>query len=170
MKPAPFAAFAAAYAAVVCAVAAVFAACTAPSGPYSHYEAVDPAGWSSAEGVTIAVPAEAFGAAADAELHVRTTEARRYPYSTLSLEAAWRYAGAADAEAVRDTVTLRFDARGPEPRTTGVAIHHYSAALPLPLRPRTASDTLTLTLRHVMTTPSVTGISDVGLSINTTQQ
>lgn len=124
-----------------------------------HYEPTDTEHWARRDTLRIDIPPLATTGSYGQTLHVRTTKSTPYPFKTLHVEVAQHWAS--DSVAIVDTVACNFEQRGG--RSTGIAICQY--AVPFRTLERQAGDSARVTLRHVMVQDSVSGISDLGLSL-----
>lgn len=125
---------------------------------FMHYESTSTEHWYRKDTLAFDVPPLAADGRYAQTLHVRTTQSTPYPFTTLYIEVAQTWT---DSTALVDTVACNFVERNGS--ATGVALRQY--AFPFRQLERQKGDSAHITLRHVMLQDSVSGISDVGLSL-----
>lgn len=124
---------------------------------FMHYAPTKVSGWERKDTLRFDVPPLAEAANYRTTLHVRTTTSTPYPFTTLYVEVAQRWTDSCFV----DTIACALSER--EADATGISVRQY--AFPVRTLHRAAGDSAHITLRHVMRQTSVSGISDVGISI-----
>lgn len=124
-----------------------------------HYEATDTQHWTRKDTLRFDVPPLTTSGPFTETLHVRTTKSTPYPFKTLHVEVAQTWAS--DTVTLVDTVACNFERAATG--ATGVAIRQY--AVTFRSIERQKGDSAHVTLRHVMYQDSLSGISDLGLSL-----
>lgn len=124
---------------------------------YMHYEPTDVSGWERKDTLRFDVPPLAEASTYTTTLHVRTTTSTPYPFTKLYVEVAQRWPDSCFV----DTIECAFDDQ--DFSSTGISVRQYT--FPVRSLPRAAGDSAHITLRHVMRQTSVSGISDLGLSL-----
>ena len=144
--------------ALVLVVAVVALSACRRSEVFMHYEPTDVSGWERKDTLRLDIPPLEAAGNYVTTLHVRTTTSSRYPFTALYIEVAQRWTDSCYV----DTVECTFADR--ETDATGIAVRQYT--FPIRTLHRAAADSAHITLRHVMRQTSVSGISDVGVSID----
>lgn len=132
------------------------AGCNRPE-VYMHYESTPVGGWERKDTLRFDIPPLTAADDYITTLHVRTTTSTPYPFTKLYVEVAQGWTDSCFVDTVECTFAdQEFDA-------TGISVRQYT--FPVRVLPRAAGDSAHITLRHVMRQTSVSGISDVGLSL-----
>ncbi len=138
----------------------LFAACSTDQSRMVAYEPVDAYSWDAAERLEFVLGPVVDAGDYDLTLHVRTTTAAAFPFKTLYIEVRQQWN--ASNITVVDTVPCGFQQE--ERRASGISIHQY--AFPFARHRCQPSDSVRLTLRHLMRQEEITGIDNVGVSLS----
>ena len=142
---------------LLAAVAPVLLAGCNRSAVYSHFEAVDAAGWSRYDTLHFAVVAPADGSYS-LRLDLRTNSL--YPYTQLVLSSSLKAPHGGGWQTVSSVVDIVDN--GGTPLGRGISI--YQHAVLLPRQQLKEGDTLRINVAHAMARQQLPGIADVGIT------
>jgi len=140
-------------------VALIIISCNRPS-VYSHFQAIDNAGWMLTDTLHFAVPADSSTPAGTATLQLNLRSTNRYPFTDITIIAEQHNSSSRRCDTLHLQLT---DRKG---RSLGSGIGLYQHSFPMPTLPLAARDTLHVALHHFMQRSPLTGITDVGLTLN----
>lgn len=125
---------------------------------YSHFEHIPPTGWQRNDTLHFSITQKEAGTYG-LRLSLRATSL--YPFTELALvvERRSRQAGMARA----DTLFLDITDEEGNQEGAGISLFSYDATLTPPTLE--SNDTLTLSLRHIMTCDVLPGIADIGITL-----
>ena len=141
----------------IAAVALALAGCSRLP-VYSHFLPVSEQGWARGDSLHFVVPVDSTGTYR-LRLDLRTTS--HYPYTQLALRVSRQSTGsdAQQADTLHFSIT---DADG-NLQGRGIGVFQHSAQLPPVTLQR--SDTLRLSVVHIMSAQQLPGIADVGITV-----